>query len=246
MNKMVVSNLVHRPLRSLISIVAIAVEVTLILVIVSFALGMLKDAAARQKGIGADLMVQPPGSSTITAFSGAPVPQKIAGVLRTKIAHVTAAVPVTMQVTTGTSLEVIYGIALPPFGDPADSFENVTGPLHYLKGGPFEKPDDIIVDDVFASSKRLHVGDKVSVLNHDFRISGIVEHGKGARKFLPMATLQDLIGAQGKASIFYVKLDDPRNADDAHRAIAALPGMEQYVVRSMQEYMSLMTPEHIP
>src|SRR3954471_18336598 len=246
MNRMVVANLVNRPLRSAISIIAVAVEVTLILVIVSFALGMLSDAAARQKGIGADLMVQPPGSSNITAFSGAPVPQKVAAVLRTKIPHVTAAVPVTMQVTTGTSLEVIYGIALPPFGDPADSFENVTGPLNYLKGGPFEKADDIIVDDVFASSKRLHVGDKVSVLNHDFRISGIVEHGKGARKFLPMATLQDLIGAQGKASIFYVKLDDPRNADEAHRAIAALPGMEQYVVRSMQEYMSLMTPEHIP
>jgi putative ABC transport system permease protein len=40
MNKMVVANLVHRPLRSLISIVAIAVEVTLILVTESFALEM--------------------------------------------------------------------------------------------------------------------------------------------------------------------------------------------------------------
>src|SRR3954463_9724041 len=232
MNKMVVSNLVHRPLRSLISIIAVAVEVTLILVIVSFALGMLSDAAARQKGIGADLMLQPPGSSIITAFSGASVPQKVAAVLRAKIPHVVAAAPVTMQITTGNSLEVIYGIALPPFGDPEDSFENVTGPLHYLKGGPFEKADDIMVDDVFASSKRLRVGDKVSVLNHDFRVSGIVEHGKGARKFLPMATLQDLIGAQGKASIFYVKLDDPRNADETHRAINSYAGLEQYVVRS--------------
>jgi hypothetical protein len=31
MNRMIVSNLVHRPLRSVISIVAIAIEVTLIL-----------------------------------------------------------------------------------------------------------------------------------------------------------------------------------------------------------------------
>jgi putative ABC transport system permease protein len=246
MNRMVVSNLVHRPLRSLISIVAIAVEVTLILVIVSFALGMLNDAAARTRGIGADLMVQPPGSSIFTAVSGAPVSQKIAKVLREKVPHVTAAVPVITQVTTSGNLEVIYGIALPPFGDPDDSFENVSGPLHYLKGGPFSKPDDIIVDDIFASSKRLHLGDKVAVLNHDFHICGIVEHGKGARKFLPMSTLQDLIGGQGKASIFYVKLDDPRNADEAHRAVNAIPGMEQYVVRSMQEYMSLMTPEHVP
>ncbi|HTK94426.1 MAG TPA: FtsX-like permease family protein, partial [Terriglobales bacterium] len=243
---MVVANLVHRPLRSAISIIAVAVEVTLILVIVSFALGMLKDAAQRQKGIGADLMVQPPGSSNFTALSGAPVSQKIANVLRTKVPHVTAAVPVITQVTTSGNLEVIYGVALPPFGDPQDSFENVSGPLHFRKGGPFTKPDDIIVDDIFASSKKLRVGDKVSVLNHDFSICGIVEHGKGARKFLPMQTLQDLIGAQGKASIFYVKIDDPRRADEVHRAINAVPGMEQYVVRSMAEYMSLMTPEHIP
>jgi len=246
MNRMVVSNLVHRPLRSLISIIAIAVEVTLILVIVSFALGMLKDAAARQKGIGADLMVQPPGSSNFTALSGAPVSQKIANVIRQKVPHVTAAVPVITQVTTSGNLEVIYGIALPPFGDAADSFEAIGGPFHYMRGGPFEKSDDIIVDDIFARSKHIKVGSTVEVLNHQFRVSGIVEHGKGARKFLPMTTLQDLTGSQGKASIFYVKLDDPRYTEEAHRNINAIPGMEQYVVRSMQEYMSLMTPEHVP
>lgn len=247
MNRMVVANLVHRPLRSIISIVAVAVEVTLILVIVSFALGMLKDAAERQKGIGADLMVQPPGSSNFTALSGAPVSQKVANVIRTKLPdEVQAAVPVITQVTTSGNLEVIYGIAQPPFGDQADAFENIGGPFRFLSGGPFQKPGDIIVDDIFASSKRLKVGDKVTVLNHEFHICGIVEHGKGARKFIPMTTLQELIGAQGKASIFYVKLKDPKQADEVHRKINALPGMEQYVVRSMQEFMSLMTPEHVP
>ena len=44
MNKMIFANLLHRPVRSLISIVAIAVEVTLILVIVGLSLGMLNDA----------------------------------------------------------------------------------------------------------------------------------------------------------------------------------------------------------
>ena len=43
MNKMIISNLVHRPIRSLISIVAIAVEVTLILVIVGLSVGILND-----------------------------------------------------------------------------------------------------------------------------------------------------------------------------------------------------------
>ena len=42
MNKMIVANLIHRPLRSLISIVAIALEVTLILLIVGLSLGILE------------------------------------------------------------------------------------------------------------------------------------------------------------------------------------------------------------
>ena len=36
MNKMIIANLVHRPIRSIISIVAVAIEVTMILLIVGF------------------------------------------------------------------------------------------------------------------------------------------------------------------------------------------------------------------
>ena len=54
MNKMIVSNLTHRPLRSAISIVAVALEVTLILLIVGFSLGQLNSTRDRQAGIGAD------------------------------------------------------------------------------------------------------------------------------------------------------------------------------------------------
>jgi len=78
------------------------------------------------------------------------------------------------------------------------------------------------------------------------RVVGIVEHGKLSRKFLPIGTLQELIGAQGKASMFYVKLDDPRNADVVVKQVLATPGMEKYTVRSMKEYLSLLTPESLP
>lgn len=246
MNRMILSNLVHRPLRSLISVVAVAVEVTLILVIVSFALGMLRDTRERQKGIGADLMVQPPGSSFFSGISGAPVSAKVAGVLRKKVPHITAVAPVVTQIATAGNVEIIYGIALPPFGDPADSYENIGGPFQYLEGGPFQGAGEILVDDVFASARKLRAGDTVQVLNHDFKIAGVVEHGKGARKFLPITSLQDLVGAQGKASIFYVKLDDAKNAGAVRDSIQKVPGMEKYVVRSMDEYLSLMTPKHVP
>ena len=61
-----------------------------------------------------------------------------------------------------------------------------------------------------------------------------------------MATLQDLNGAYGKASIFYVKLDNPNNANAVVREIKSIPGMEQFGVHSIKEYLSLMTSASIP
>ena len=54
---MIVGILVHRPVRSLISIVAVALEVSLILLIVGYSLGMLEDSRTRTAGIGADVIV---------------------------------------------------------------------------------------------------------------------------------------------------------------------------------------------
>ena len=238
MNKMVLANLVHRPFRTIISIVAVAVEVTLILLIVGLSLGMLNDAKTRQVGIGADIMVQPPGSSLLMGVNSAPVSIKVADRLR-KLDHVVAVTPVVTQLNTAGNLEVLDGIDL-------QSFEAVGGPMHYLSGGPFQGPDDMLIDDYVAAAKNLKVGDSIDNLSHTFRVAGVVDHGRGARKFLPIKTLQDIIGAPGKASIFYVKLDNPDNADAVVQEIKSIPGMEQYGVHSLKEYLSLMSSSSIP
>ena len=238
MNKMIVANLVHRPIRSLISIVAIALEVTLILLIVWLSLGMLNDSRNRQQGIGADVIVLPPGSSNMIGVTGAPAPIKVAAVLA-KLPHVRIVSPVIMQLSTVGTVEVLYGIDL-------KTYEALGGGFHYLQGGPFQAPTEVLVDDFFAQSKRVKVGDTIQILNHDFKVAGIVEHGKGARKFLSITTLQDLMGAKDKASAFYVKLDDPNNADAVVSEIKNVPGMQQYIVRSMRDYLSMMTPSNIP
>src|ERR1700720_4031070 len=141
MNKMIISNLLHRPIRSMISIVAIALEVTLILLIVGLSLGMLNDSRARQQGIGADVIVMPPGSSFIVGLTGAPMSIKVGSILA-KLLHVTAVAPVVTQVSTAGALEVIAGIDL-------KSYESLSGRFHYLAGGPFQGPKDVLVDDLF-------------------------------------------------------------------------------------------------
>ncbi len=219
MNRMIVGNLVHRPLRSLISVVAVALEVTLILLIVGLSLGMLQDTRTRAAGIGADVLVLPPGSSFIVGLTGAPMPIKIGGLLK-NLPHVKSVAPVITTIASAGALEIIAGIDLP-------SYESMSAGFHYLEGGPFQGPNDVLVDDLFAKSKHARVGDTIEILNNKFRICGIVERGKGARKFVPLATLQDLIGAKDKATIFYLKLDDPANADAVVDEIKSVPGMER-------------------
>ena len=68
-----------------------------------------------------------------------------------------------------------------------------------------------IVDDLYARSNHSEVGETIQVLNHDFRICGIVEHGKGGRIFVPIQTLGTLIGTPDNASLFYIRSDDPAN-----------------------------------
>jgi len=238
MNRMIVGNLAHRPIRSLISIVAVALEVTLILLIVGLCLGMLQDQRTRNGGIGADVIVLPPGSSFIAGLTGAPMPIKIKDVLA-KLPHVTGVAPVVTQIGSAGTLEIIAGIDLP-------SYEALSGGFHYLEGGPFRGADDVIVDDLFAKSKHGKVGDTIDIVNTPFRICGIVEHGKGARKFVPLSTLQDLSGAKDKATIFYLKLDDPANADLVVDEIKHLDGMQRYVVNSMANYLAAMSTGNIP
>src|SRR5215468_3103852 len=112
MNKMIFSNLAHRPLRSLISVFAVAIEVTLILLIVGFALGTLNDSKVRQKGIGADIMVKPPNSMAIGTLSSAPMPIKIGDVVAQQ-PHVVTVAPAVIHTTT--KLELISGINLKDF-----------------------------------------------------------------------------------------------------------------------------------
>ncbi len=238
MNKLVVGNLLHRPVRTLVTMLAVAVEVVMILSIVGIMIGMLENNRAETSGIGADTIVQPANSSFISAVGGAPVPASIAGVLA-KLPHVAVAAPVITDLSTVGSVETIWGIDYASY--------NGLRPFTYLAGGPFQDPNDVIVDDLQArKGSGLHVGDIIQVKAHPFRISGIVEHGKGSRKFVPIQTLGTLIGTPKNASLFYLRLDKPASEQMVEQEIHQTPGLSEYKVQSLQAFLSMITPSHLP
>ena len=134
-------------------------------------MGMLNDQKQRTNGIGADLVVSPSNASFMNGMSGAAMSAKLAPFLAT-LPHVAVAAPVIQNFSMGDSLEILYGIDYKTF--------NALKPFKFIAGGPFQGPDDVIVDDVWAKTGGgRHVGETVNLqtLHHDFRICGIVESG---------------------------------------------------------------------
>jgi putative ABC transport system permease protein len=235
-SRMIFSNILHRPLRTLISTFAVGVEVTLVIIIVGLSSGMLQETAKRIEGVGADIMLQPPSASVFLAFSGAPMPVRI-GERLNQLKYVQAVSPVLVQFNSTGGIEVVYGI------DPV-SFRAVSGGFVFLAGHDMSGPDDILVDDWAARSKRLALGDTFRLLEHDFHVVGIVEHGKGARIFVPLATLQELSGARDKTSLFFIKSSRPDYTGAVMEQMhAILPG---YEIRPLKDFLSLMTAANLP
>ena len=238
MNKLIFANLVHRPVRSIISVLAVAIEVIMILSIVAIMVGMVKGAATQTSGIGADIIVRPPNANFISSVGGAPVPADIAPKRLAKLPHVAVAAPVAIQLNVAGSVQSLYGIDYPTY----DALRH----FQFLAGGPFQGPDDAIVDDLYARANHTRIGSTLKLLNHEFHVSGIVEHGKGSRVFLPIKTLSALMGSAGNASVFYLRSDNDKNEQAIIDEIHNAPNLGTYEAQTLADWMSMMTPEHLP
>jgi putative ABC transport system permease protein len=231
-NRLVFENLKHRPVRTLLGVIAISIQVTMVLTLVGLSEGMLNEQASRARGVGADILIRPPGGSIIV--SGGQMDGRFIPFID-KQPHVTVA--------TGT---LIFGTDLFNYTTGVDlaTFDRLNGGFRFVHGGPFEHPDDVLVDEVYANQHKLNVGDTITNTNHKWRVSGIYEPGMLARMVVPLATLQDLTGNTGKVSTMYVKVD---NAANIPGVIAELSDkLKTYKVYSMEYYTSLFSATNIP
>jgi len=232
-NKLVLENLRHRPVRTLLSVLAIGIEVTMVLTLVGLSYGMLEESARRARGVGADIIVRPPFSSALS-LSGAPMPASMLKFLREQ-PHV--------KMATGTVVETIL---FPETMNGIDlaSFSAMSGGLRFLSGGPFEHPDDVIIDEYYARQKKVNVGDKLNLKNRDWYVRGIVEPGKLSRVFVQLPVLQELTGNSNKLSQIYLKLDDPAHTPAVIESLRQQ--LKDYNIYSTEELVSLISVNNIP
>lgn len=232
-NTLVLENLKHRWVRTLLSATAVGVQVTMILTLVGLSHGTLDDMGARSRGAGADILIRPPGSSAI-GLSTAPIPEKMIAFVG-GLPHVAVATGTLVHSTGG--LNTVTGIDY-------EVFARMSGGFKFVEGGPFRNPDDVIIDEYWARQYNLKVGSTTKFINKDWRICGIVEPGKLARVFLPVKLLQDITANTGKVTLVYAKLDDPKYTQQVIDSIKK--EIPDYQIYSIEEFASQFTVSAVP
>lgn len=219
-------------MRSLLSVFLIGIPVTLILSLVGITEGLLADSARRARGVGADILVRPPGTSALT-FSGAPIPEKLVSMLAQRPDVAIASGMVSYPVS---SVTYVAGIDL-------EAFSRLNGGFEYVEGGPFQGRRDILVDRYYAQQNNLHAGSTVNLLNQDWRVAGVVEPGKLSRLFVPIDVLQELTSNTGKISQVFIKAKRPEKIPAVVADLKAL--LPDYPIYTIEELVSQFTVENV-
>lgn len=234
MIKLVVANISQRKVRTGLSILLIAVPVTLMLTLVGLSRGYIEDSSRRMRGAGADVIVRSPDSHAGVSLSISNMPDKLV-VRLGQVPHVVLATGVASHLVSGWT--AVSGVNV-------REFEQMSGPFVFVEGHTFAKPDDIVLDTYFARQVHAHAGSRLNLMNHDWEVAGIVEPGKLSHVFLPVHVLQDLEGSDGKVAQIYLKLDNSENTNAVIDSIKALlPG---YKIWSVEELVSLTSVNNVP
>jgi putative ABC transport system permease protein len=221
-------------MRSLLSILLIAVPVTMILCLIGLSRGMSEDSQARARGIGADVIVRGSSASSVTSFSGASVNEGLVKFIEQQ-PHV--------KMATGV---IVHSVEFPltASGIDLDEFGRMSGGFQYLSGGPLKNDDDILIDQLYADQKHVKVGDTLRLMNRDWHVAGIIGGGKLARIVVKKKVLQDIDSASNRVSAIYVQGDDPSRANQLAEQLGKK--LEGYPVITMAEFMEMFAVNNIP
>ena len=221
-------------MRTLLSVLLIAVPVTLMLTLVGLTRGLSEDSQERTRGIGADIVVRGTNASSALSFSGNTLSQTFVKLLEmqphVKLAMGVVTHPIELPLT-------IQGIDLPVLNA-------MSGGFTYVSGGPFQDPGDVIIDTYYAAQKHARVGETITLMNRPWRVVGIVEGGKLSHIFVEKEELQRLDSATGKVSQIYLKLDNPANTDPVKAQLQKLLGKE-YPIWSIAELTSMVSVNNV-
>ena len=217
MDNLVISNIRQRPLRSAISVLGVALGVTLVMLFTGLSRGMSDDLQRRSSNVRAEIIFTRPGSIQGTTTT-ANLSTKYVDLLK-NVEGVESAVPVIRHFYASG----IWGVDQVE-GVDWDSFARLSN-VRLIQGRAPRANDEIVIDETKASRKH-PVGSSVKLFGEgNFNVVGIYSPESGARAKLTLAAMQDFLEVPGKCSYILVKC---KNAADqvavAKRINEQIPG----------------------
>lgn len=204
MNSLVFSNMLHRPARTVVSVVGIGIGILLIVFTVGLANGSLRERGERESNVGAEILFRPAGSMSLSSSDALRLSESMAAELK-KVDGVAVVIPVAQNSVPAegglTGSRIIDGVHY-------DEYAAVAG-LHIVQGRVFtEGRDEMMTDAAWIERRKLKIGDIFKIYERDFEIVGTYEPSAGARIKIPLTVMQSQLGSEGKVSGFLIKIKD--------------------------------------
>jgi putative ABC transport system permease protein len=233
MNNLITSNLTHHPGRTLASVIGVAVGVILVVLTVGLVRGKLRDKGQRDANIGVEIMLRQGGQGISMTSADMTISESdVAGVLA--VPGVAMATPVGQNIEMGGSgglgIRQVDGIDFPSFAAASN--------LRIIDGEPLPQSGDVAIIDFqkAAEGNGTKVGDKIKALGRELTVVGIYEPEAGSRIKIPLATMQEALGAPGKCSMIFVKCQNPAEQEAvAARILARFPGYSFFLTRELPQ-----------
>ena len=229
MDNLVTANIKQRPVRSLVSIMGVALGVALVMLFTGLSRGMSNDMHRRASNVRAEIIFTRKGSMELTS-STANLSTKYMDRLKT-IEGVKAVVPVIRYVFQGgqLGLEQVEGVDWAPFAEMNE--------MTLVEGHPPQAMDEVVIDRQKALNNNLHVGSTLNIFgNKPYRVAGIYTPESGARVKMSLSAMQDMLGAPDKCTYIFVKCDCANEQEAlqvAKRIDAELPGNKIQLTRDL-------------
>lgn len=224
---LVCANIRQRPIRTLISVISVALGVALVMLFTGFTRGMSNDMQRRATNWRAEILFTRPGAMELTS-STASVSTAYVERLK-KIEGVADAIPVITYISAGKAgfgFEQIDGVDWAPFAR--------MNQMQILEGRAPQENTEVIIDETRRSEEH-KVGGTIRLFgDRDYRIVGIFAPQSGARIKMTLNAMQDVLEAPGKCTYILVKCNSPEIEEIVARRINdQLPGNKIQLAREL-------------
>lgn len=237
MDNLVLSNMTHRPARTFVSILGVAVGVLLVVFTVGLAHGVLRERGRRESDVGAEIIVRASGTTGLAGTQRFSMPVSLADEIQA-VEGVRVAAPIgqnTDKSDSGFGMRVIDGI-------PFERYALLSG-LRVVEGRGLQGGDEAVVDSVWREQRKAKVGDTVKLYDRDFKIVGVYEPPGGGRIKIPLATMQEQVGSPEFCNAILVSAANPEQQDAlAERLHARFPDEQILFTRDLPELYASSVP----